>query len=363
MLSKPAMVTLNVYDVSSVIYAGNSSKYGSDFIGGKREGNNRVKGVAVGGIRRLLQFALLELRGLTSVVFVFDSHTDKRKDFPEYKSQRKLNPDVAVQKEMLYEIATRLGIPCLKVDGYEADDLVSALVQQEVDNFSAIKIITGDADLAANITSPRVTIEGAASIYPNIDVQSYPNLIKSGEVVEYNSVLPFFFFMGKPSNNVPAIAPETQARKMYLNFLEWAKTSDWKPNQLSSAAVMYGYLLNLLDSGTPESEVSKYLARMSYVYPKAYEQTIDVPVITSEDVNLDELKFFTRMFGLQRIAALYGIAEEFANTPFSQDMERFLISYRNMVDTGVVADMADTTPDISFFINRSSHFNNNVGDF
>lgn len=364
MRTKPTFATLVVYDVSSVIYAGNTSKYGSDFVGGSREENTRVKGVPVGGVRRLLQFSLLELKGLASIVYVFDSRTDKRKLFPAYKSQRKLNPEVALQKEMAYEIAQRLGIPCIKVDGYEADDLIAALVRQECNNFSAIKIVTGDADIAANIISSKVSIEGAASIYPSIEVDTYPSLIKSGEVVEYNSVLPFFFFMGKASNNVPAIASEATSHKMYQDFLTWARQSSWQPNQWSSAPVMYEYLLYLLQHGTPEATVQSYLDRMECVYPKAYDAELNVPAITSEDVNTKELKFFARMFGMQRISALYGFDKEFASIPFVPDMDKFLVVYRNMMNSGVIAEQADTTPDISFFVNRSTHFDSNdVGDF
>lgn len=364
MRTKPSFATLVIYDVSSVIYAGNTSKYGSDFVGGSKNENTRVKGVPVGGVRRLLQFSLLELAGLASIVYVFDSHTDKRKHFVGYKSQRKLNPEVALQKEMAYEIAQRLGIPCVKVDGYEADDLVAALVLEECNNFSAIKIVTGDADLAANIISSKVSIEGAASIYPSIEVNTYPSLIKSGEVVEYNSVLPFFFFMGKASNNVPAIASEAVSHKMYQDFLTWARQSSWQPNQWSSATVMYQYLLYLLQNGTSEDKVQTYLERMGCIYPKAYEGRLEVPAITQEDVNLKELKFFARMFGMQRIAALYGFDREFASIPFVPDMDKFLVVYRNMMNSGVIAEKADTTPDISFFVNRSTHFDSNdVGDF
>lgn len=366
MRSKPNYATLVIYDVSSVIYAGNSTKYGSDFVGGERVGNDRVKGLPVGGVRRLLQFALLELSGQSSVVFVFDSHTSKRSAYPEYKSQRTYNPEIAIQKEMAYEIAQRLGIPCMRVDGYEADDLVASIVEKEFDNFSAIKIVTGDTDLAANITSMKVTIEGAASIYPCIDMNSYPNLIKSGDVVEYNAVLPYYLFMGKTSNCVKSWKKPAESRALLASFLNWAKGKDINSSEWSKRYVILEWLLEQLDAhALSTDEVQECLARIEVVYPKEYEDEYEIPAIDSTDINKYELLFFTRLFSMERIASLYDMRDEYLSMQLiTKASEEFLAPYRQMLQSGDTAIAVDSSPDISFFVNRTSNFEStDIGGF
>ena len=352
MLNRPTISHLMIYDVSAVIYAGNSVKYTSDFVGG----NDRLKGVAVGGVRRLLQNTLQDMTTGCCVVWVFDSKTDKREYFPGYKAQRTLNTDVEVQKSMAIEIAERIHIPYIKVDGYEADDLVAAIVKTELQNFSALSIVTGDMDLAANLIDRKVRIIGAASMYPSVDVYTYESLIKSGQIVKYNTVLPYFFFMGKPSNNVPAISKHSVAYEMYKDFVAWASKSGHPSNMWSSMGVFAEYLLHLLQTGTSEETIQKYAERMKYIFPKDLEVYPGFELFTSEDFDRKQLLFFTRIFGMQRCAALYGLGEEYYNVNFTKEMSDFLVGYRDQLENGTIAASIGSTPDMSFFVNRSSHF-------
>lgn len=357
MLNRPTISRLMIYDVSSVIYAGNSAKYTSDFVGG----NDRLKGVAVGGVRRLLQNTLQDIAGGCCVVWVFDSQTDKREHFSGYKAQRTLNSDVEVQKSMAIEIAERIHIPYIKVDGYEADDLVAAVVQNELQNFASLDIVTGDMDLAANLIDKKVHIIGAASIYPSVDVYTYESLIKSGQVVKYNTVLPYFFFMGKPSNNVSALSKHSVAYEMYKDYVAWVSKSKYPASSWSTIGVFADYLLHLLQTGTPEETIQKYIERMQYIFPKDLEVYPSFELFTSEDFDRNQLLFFTRIFGMQRCAALYGLDEEYYRVNFTKEMSDFLVGYRDQLENGTIAASIGSTPDMSFFVNRSSHFTDMEG--
>lgn len=354
--SRPTSAKLVIYDVSSVIYAGNSSKYSTDYLGYNNE--ERVKGVAVGGVRRILQQALYELTGVVTVLFVFDSKTNRKEIFPKYKAYRKYNPDIAVQKEMLFEIANRIGIPCIKIDGYEADDLIAKVVRQELNNFSAIEIVTGDTDIASNLISKKVRIIGSAGIYPSIDVDTYESLIKQGELIAYNSVLPYYFFMGKAANTVPAIKSTSESIEMYKDFMSWVKTTSFTSNQYSESVVMYNYLAHLAESGMDEDTILRYIERMEYIYPNMPEEDLDFELISQADLFKAELLFFLKLFNMQRIAELYGL-EEYHGTNFSREMNTFILNYKTMADSGSFTDIT-TTPDISFFVNRSSHFSGDL---
>ncbi|MDR1398721.1 MAG: DNA polymerase I [Treponema sp.] len=73
------------------------------------------------------------MRPPTRLVAVFDSITPtfRHKQYPEYKAKREKAPeDLHEQVPLIYEFLTALGIPVLRVDGFEADDIIATLVQR-----------------------------------------------------------------------------------------------------------------------------------------------------------------------------------------------------------------------------------------
>ena len=66
----------------------------------------------------------------THVVLAMDSSTPtfRKEKYPPYKAQREKMPeDLAASIPMAMELAAALRIPVLRVDGYEADDLMGTL--------------------------------------------------------------------------------------------------------------------------------------------------------------------------------------------------------------------------------------------
>jgi DNA polymerase-1 len=64
---------------------------------------------------------------------VFDSRvkTFRHEMYPEYKANRQKTPDdLHEQVPLVEEFLTELGVQCLKVDGFEADDVIAALVEK-----------------------------------------------------------------------------------------------------------------------------------------------------------------------------------------------------------------------------------------
>ncbi|MDR2897563.1 MAG: DNA polymerase I, partial [Spirochaetaceae bacterium] len=84
------------------------------------------------------------------IAAAFDSRkpTFRHEMYPAYKAQRMKTPeDLYAQIPVIEEILTVLGIPILRQDGYEADDVIATLAAACRKQGHGIRILSGDKDL------------------------------------------------------------------------------------------------------------------------------------------------------------------------------------------------------------------------
>lgn len=90
------------------------------------------------------------------LVFVFDPKSGRnfRHDiYDEYKANRPPCPvDLIPQFEIVREAARAYGIPCMQVDGFEADDVIATLSHKARAESLAVNIVSSDKDLMQLIT-------------------------------------------------------------------------------------------------------------------------------------------------------------------------------------------------------------------
>lgn len=345
---------LNIYDVSSMLYAGELSQAAigtNNYMGGSRT----VSGIPIAGIRNILRNYMLDLTQQTAVLLVFDSKTDKQKLFPEYKSTRERNPKIYVQQLLLLDVVKKLGLPFLKVDTYEADDLIHTAVRHYSANAGTINLLSGDMDIAANLIRERISIRGTASIYPSFDCTGYSYNVKKGSVIPYNTILPYFLFFGKPSNNVSAFASSSRNQELFSMFLAYCDKEKVPEGRRSEIGVCAQWLLDALEDDTISAEdIQKLYARMQYVYPKEYKGEIPETFKTLEDINSTDLAFFLKLFNMDTI--MQGLCpDELILAPKSPAMYEFVAKYKTIYQEGCLAVDNDMSPDDSFFsINDTS---------
>ncbi|MDR1900639.1 MAG: DNA polymerase I [Treponema sp.] len=80
----------------------------------------------------------------------FDSRgpTFRHKKYPAYKATRQKAPeDLHEQVPLVEEVLTALGVSCLRVDGFEADDIIATLVKKCRDEGRRCYILSSDKDL------------------------------------------------------------------------------------------------------------------------------------------------------------------------------------------------------------------------
>lgn len=356
--------TLNIFDVSSMLYAGQCARAYSTPNDTAAE-NHNVEGLPIGGVRYTLRVALQKLKDNEEVLLVFDSKTDKQRLFADYKGNRTFNPAIMVQQLMLRDAAEKIGLPILQADNFEADDLVAAVIQKYLYNFSEIYIYTGDTDLAANIVADHVCIKGTASIYPSIDASTYEHTVKHGVQIPYNTILPYYAIYGKPSNNVPAVAGKADCDRYYSSFLKYASNNSIAAARLSEVGHFANWLLSELaaeDSVLSEDMIRSLYDRVGYIFPKPFTEPLELNFRGCKDFNIAELGFFLKTFNMGNELMWFGLYEIATNgkTPAMID---YIKRYKTMYFTGTLAVDNDIPADASFFDGTPSNFFLNEGDF
>ena len=150
---------------------------------------------------------LIETRQPSHIVLVFDSTTPtfRHELYPEYKAQRQKMPeDLAASIPMAKELAAALRIPSLRVDGYEADDLMGPLARQAGEAGMTTFLVTPDKDIAQLVTATTFLYRpgkqaDAAEIYGRDEVSRRWGVREPGQMIDLLAMA------GDSSDNIPGI--------------------------------------------------------------------------------------------------------------------------------------------------------------
>ncbi|MBI5682683.1 MAG: DNA polymerase I, partial [Deltaproteobacteria bacterium] len=150
-----------------------------------------------------------------AVVFDTKAPSFRHKLYEQYKAQRPEMPD-ALKPQLPYikEIVNAFNIPCLEMDGYEADDVIGTLAQRAKTQAYHVTIITGDKDML------QLVCEGV-TVVDTMKDKTY----RTDEVIERFGVEPervtdVMALAGDASDNVPGVhgIGEKGASKLIKEF-------------------------------------------------------------------------------------------------------------------------------------------------
>lgn len=168
-----------------------------------RSPDGRNTSAVFGFFRSLL--ALIRDRKPHSLAVTLDSRTPtfRHEKYPEYKATRDKSPDdLHPQVDVVIEILAAMGIPTVRRDGYEADDLLATLSRRCREEGRSCAVITGDKDLLQLVT-PEVTVlrpdkGGLREIGPQGVVEEWG--------VPADQIRDLLALMGDKSDNIPGVA-------------------------------------------------------------------------------------------------------------------------------------------------------------
>ncbi len=134
----------------------------------------------------------------------------RRKIYPEYKAHREPPPeDLAPQERRIVSILERAGVPILRVEGYEADDIIATLVGRLAGEKLDVFVVSRDKDLE-QLLSARVSLYD-----PMKDEVITPQRLEETKGWRPEQAIEAQILTGDTTDNVPGvpgIGPKTAAK-------------------------------------------------------------------------------------------------------------------------------------------------------
>ncbi|MEU8134513.1 DNA polymerase I [Streptodolium elevatio] len=138
------------------------------------------------------------------VAFDVSRQSFRTERFPDYKANRSATPDeFKGQVELIVEVLEAMGIRTMRVEGFEADDVIATVSTRAADEGYEVLILTGDRD-SLQLVTPDITV-----LYPMMGVSKLHRFTPDA-VAEKYQLTPqqypdFAALRGDPSDNLPGI--------------------------------------------------------------------------------------------------------------------------------------------------------------
>lgn len=272
------MTYLDIIDVNSVLHSAHNVPH---------LGSDRVNGCPTGGLVVLFRKVSYLLSSGHHVVCVFDSSTDRKIILPEYKANRVKVPEVILQSELAYKLLTDLNISCIKVNGFEADDLIYNICNIYGVVTPRVYIHSSDADLAHNVINTRIEV---LPVNSNSYMINYNNFVEVFSEEDFrlpkNMITLKKVLLGDKSDNVKPFTSENgmTGRKMLKRILELTESCDAYDPELNRtrgfAEIMFGEL------GLTEKDLETLSKRCDVFFPKECEVSDLVDPVEIKAVNI-----------------------------------------------------------------------------
>jgi len=238
---------------------------------------------AILGVLNMLN-KLLKEEAPTRVAVVFDApgRTFRDELFDEYKAHRAPMPDdLRSQVQPLLDAVVAMGLPMLRVNGVEADDVIGTLATQAATAGYDVVISTGDKDMA-QLVGPRIGL---------VNTMSNTRLDREGVKAKFDvfpeQIIDYLALVGDTSDNIPGITgvgPKTAAK--------WLNQYQTLDALIEHAGSIPGKVGDNLRSSLPALELSRKLATIDIAVP--LELKVDELAPAAQDVSrLREL--YTRL--------------------------------------------------------------------
>jgi len=244
MSTKPATKPLILVDGSSYLFRAFHAL--PPLTNSRGEPTGAVYGV-INMLRKLLKDYQPEY---IAVVFDAKGKTFRDELFEKYKAHRPPMPDdLVVQIEPLHAIVRAMGLPCLIIDGVEADDVIGTLATQASQAGMDTLISTGDKDMAQLVDDHITLINTMTDTVMDTSGVSKKFGVAPHQIIDYLALI------GDTSDNIPGIpgvGPKTATK--------WLAEYDSLDNIVAHAADIKGKIGEKLRDNLDQLPLSRELA-------------------------------------------------------------------------------------------------------
>ena len=245
---------------------------------------------------------ILEKSAPSHLALVFDSTTPtfRHEAFKEYKAKRdKLPEDIAAAIPMAAEFAAAMRIPSLRVDGFEADDLLGSGAALATAAGIKTFLVTPDKDIAQlvrdGVTLYRLSPGGAPELMGPAEVCSHWGISSPAQMIDWLSLA------GDASDNIPGVpgVGDKTAQKLLAQYgdLEGILAA-------AQAGKIAGKLGEKLVAGAETARLSRFLATIRQDVPLG----LDLDAMRVQEPDRDALAAFCAKYELASLARRFGVA-------------------------------------------------------
>lgn len=225
------------------------------------------------------------------VAFDTAAPTFRHVQYEAYKAQREAQPeDITFAIPYVVKLLNAMNIPCLTLDGYEADDIIGTVAKKARRDGFEVYMMTPDKDFG-QLVEPSLYIYKPAFLGKGAEVLGEKEVLDRWQIERIDQVVDMLGLMGDAVDNIPGIpgVGEKTAQKLIAQYgsvesiLEHASEVKGK---LGERIVENGHLAVL----------SKQLARIDIEVPIAFSpDELEVSPVNREAVSalFDELEFRT----------------------------------------------------------------------
>jgi DNA polymerase-1 len=206
---------------------------------------------AVHGVLNMLNKLLREQAG-DHIAIVFDApgRTFRDEMFEEYKAHRPPMPDdLRAQIQPVLDAVPAMGLPLLRIDGVEADDVIGTLSRRAVEQGFDVLISTGDKDMA-QLVDDHVTI---------VNTMTGTVLDRNGVKEKFDvfpeQIVDYLALVGDSSDNIPGV-PRVGAK----TAAKWLNEFGTAEAIVANAAQISGKVGESLRENLDQLQLSRQLA-------------------------------------------------------------------------------------------------------
>ena len=239
--------------------------------------------------------SILKKESPTHVVFAMDPQgpTFRHDAYGPYKAQRQKMPeDLAASIPYAFELAGALGIPVVRCDGFEADDVMGTLaVKAAADGFE-VYMATPDKD-AAQLVRPGIRLYRPAHAGDDAEIYDEAKVCERWHLKNPQQMIDYLALAGDASDNVPGIrgVGGKTAEKLLEEYGD-------VEGIVANAGKLKGKLAEKVAAGAEDAKMSKFLVTIRSDAPVE----VDWETCRSGNVNREKLAAVCAKFELNRLA-------------------------------------------------------------
>ncbi|MGD8323902.1 MAG: DNA polymerase I, partial [Gammaproteobacteria bacterium] len=243
---------------------------------------------AIHGVLNMVQ-KLIDQHSPDHLAVVFDAPGKTFRDdlYPEYKATREAMPDdLRSQLQPTIDAIELLGVPVLRIEGVEADDVIGTLAQAAASRKLRTIISTSDKDMTQLVDSMTTVVNTMSDTVLDIDG------VKEKFGVPPEAIIDYLTLVGDTSDNipgVPGVGPKTAAK--------WLNTYGSLDGLIEHIEEIRGKIAEKLRAAMPSLPLYKTLVTIKC----DVELPLGIDDLCLREPSIDELRRFFEHYEMRSL--------------------------------------------------------------